>query len=98
MAGGCTTLDHVYPDTQDGTPCYCGRRRWNMDAGSYTGPAAKPTRTRVYPPRRGALVELRGHPGVKWAVAEVDREAGMFRVSAAGDVNRGGWLDKNDLA
>ena len=24
----CTTLDHVYPSTVPGTPCYCGDRTW----------------------------------------------------------------------
>lgn len=24
----CTTLDHVYPGTAPGTPCYCGERTW----------------------------------------------------------------------
>ena len=24
----CTSLDHVYPATVPGTPCYCGRRTW----------------------------------------------------------------------
>ena len=26
--GGCTSLDHIYPATVPGTPCYCGRRTW----------------------------------------------------------------------
>ncbi len=24
----CTSLDHVYPATVPGTPCYCGRNTW----------------------------------------------------------------------
>lgn len=24
----CTTLDHIYPSTVPGTPCYCGDRTW----------------------------------------------------------------------
>jgi hypothetical protein len=33
----CTHLDHIYPSdveighVVDGTPCYCGKRRWNME-------------------------------------------------------------------
>ena len=25
---GCTSLDHVYPVTAAGMPCYCGARTW----------------------------------------------------------------------
>lgn len=25
---GCTSLDHVYPRTVAGQPCYCGARTW----------------------------------------------------------------------
>lgn len=28
MTTCCTTLDHIYPATSPGTPCYCGRRTW----------------------------------------------------------------------
>jgi hypothetical protein len=28
MASNCTTLDHIYPATSAGTPCYCGDRTW----------------------------------------------------------------------
>ena len=24
----CTSLDHIYPTTLLGVPCYCGRRTW----------------------------------------------------------------------
>ena len=24
----CTTLDHLYPSTVQGTPCFCGARTW----------------------------------------------------------------------
>lgn len=24
----CTTVDHIYPRTEPGTPCYCGKRTW----------------------------------------------------------------------
>lgn len=27
-ATGCTTLDHIYPDTKPDTKCYCGKRVW----------------------------------------------------------------------
>lgn len=28
MMANCTTLDHVYPRTVPGTPCYCGAKTW----------------------------------------------------------------------
>ena len=28
LSPGCTFLDHIYPATQPGMPCYCGKRTW----------------------------------------------------------------------
>jgi hypothetical protein len=82
----CTTLDHIYPATQDGTPCYCGRRRWNADSSGYAGPTtpAKPAATRKLP-RRGQMVRLTiDGLTTLWFVDETDREAGMFHIEGKG--------------
>lgn len=32
----CTGLDHIYPRTVPGTPCYCGKRTWGGRAARAT--------------------------------------------------------------
>jgi hypothetical protein len=98
----CTTLDHCYPPSPDGskpadgTPCFCGKRRWNQDGMSYTGPTAAPVRARTFPPRKGSRVELRSFLGGVFTVTEVDRDAAMFRASVPGHETR--WFEEGDLA
>jgi hypothetical protein len=93
---GCTNLDHIYPSDGDakpvdGTPCYCGRRRWNQDGNSYNGPTAPAKVAHTWPPRRGSRVELRSAPGVRRVVAAVDREADMIQID-------GRWYEQADVA
>lgn len=80
----CTTLDHIYPATVDGTPCYCGKRRWNQDGTNYAGPTTKPARV-VRLPRRGSMVRL-AIDGLEtlWCVDQVDRESNMFHIEGKG--------------
>ena len=105
----CTNLDHQYPigsngeRPADGTPCFCGKRRWNQDSATYAGPTtpAKPIADRTKLPRKGSCVNviLRMPDGSAAGVhqmahvIEVDREAQMFRVAEF--VN---WLEVGDLA
>lgn len=49
----CTSLDHVYPATVPGTPCYCGARTW-----------ADAPRLRVAALKPGAQVRVLGQDAV----------------------------------
>ena len=87
----CTTLDHVYPTTHDGTPCFCGKRRWNQDARTYAGPTTRPAPPTTMP-RRGAAVIVRYlGQATRVTVTEVDREAGMFRTETHS------WFEPTDI-
>jgi hypothetical protein len=92
----CTSIDHIYPSTTDGTPCYCGARRWNQDGQSYSGPTGKPKVSEKKLPRKGAHVEVRTKTGtpptLRVIVIDVDRDGQMFRVDMLD-----GWFEIGDL-
>lgn len=66
-SGGCTSLDHVYPGTVLGTPCYCGARTWG-------GAPRRARRVKV-----GARVRIAGELRT---VVEKLRGEDVYRVDA----------------
>jgi hypothetical protein len=61
LTRGCTTLDHVYPGTVPGTPCYCGKRTW-AGAPKITLTLKVGTPVLVLGARRVITEKLRGEP------------------------------------
>ena len=56
----CTTMDHIYPRTKPGAPCYCGKRQWpGVPAGKYFPQVANTT---CPTPGNGAHSLVKGKP------------------------------------
>lgn len=64
---GCTTLDHIYPNSNPGVGCYCGARTWG------------PQRPRAKRVAVGSAVVVFGEPRV---VTEKLRGEDVYRVDA----------------
>lgn len=88
MAPTCTTIDHCCPlNHPDGTPCYCGARRWNQDSPFYAGPKGS-TEPATKLPRVGSVVRI---GEANHEVLRIDRKEGMFQT------NDGRWHEPTEI-